>query len=159
MPGLFTILSAKLHYFCCSWIIWGDSAGINWQPKCHFACRAEATNRTRSFNSRALRLRAHTAPFESSPRMGLTEQVDQICCCRIRANRATVSIKTKVWSSSLPVSETSKPFSPSHACATGWFMFQEAPCLIFQVGYRPLRTQCLRNGQSAPLFYQYGTFK
>ena len=75
MPGLLTIISTKLQYFCCSWIIWGDSAGINWQTKCHFACRAEATNGTPSFNSRALRLRAHTAPFESSSCMGLTEQM------------------------------------------------------------------------------------
>lgn len=75
MAGLFTITSAKLHYFSCSWIIWGDRAGINWQPKSHLACRAEATKGTQTFSSRAGWLRAHTAPFESFPCMGLTEQI------------------------------------------------------------------------------------
>lgn len=84
MPGLFTVISAKLHYFCCSWIIWGDRAQINWQPQCRFACRAEATNETRSFNSRALRLRGCTAPFESSPHMGLTQQMTRYAVAEIK---------------------------------------------------------------------------
>lgn len=80
MPGSFTITTAKLHCFC--WIIWGDSARLNWQPKCHFACRAEATNRIPSFKSRALQLRAHRAPRESFPHMGLPNRRSDMLLCK-----------------------------------------------------------------------------
>lgn len=143
MPGLYTSISAKLHYFCY--------IRANWQLRCNLVCRAEAAKQIPCFNSKALQLRPHTAPFENSPHMGLAEQMTRYPYVDA-SKQSNGEYKQRCNSVFSPLQREVILSVPLESMLQAGSCSRKLPVYNSRCNNRTLRIQSLRSAQSALLF-------
>lgn len=116
------------NYNCKAALLLLDHLG--WQCQMKLAAKVPFCLQSWSprFKSRDLQLRALIAPLESFPHMGLPNRwADTLLH---KSNKQGNDWKQRCEPVLfLPVSEWNTPFCAFQTSATGWFIFQEAPCL------------------------------